>query len=128
MANKLNGPAIVFKNAKYPNIPKSFNVDELTADDIKKLAAHMASPVRGSTPSPFVGIDYHDYTSANGQKYRFFLKKVNGSYDITVYSFRQNGSIKKIWRCLHKNIIDADSLPDDFKIYLNKFIKNIAFT
>jgi hypothetical protein len=128
MTNKLKGPAIPVTDAKQPNIPQAINYIHSISSNVKALAAAMHSPVRGSTPSPFIDATFYDYTCLDGQNYRFFLKKVNGCYLTTVYSLNSRGSIKKIETEFYPSIMDSKVLPDDFKTYLKKFITNIAFT
>ena len=51
--NKLKGPVVPIKAIKRPNIPYSLNINNLTSSELDELATKMASPVRGSTPSPY---------------------------------------------------------------------------
>jgi hypothetical protein len=131
MLNKSKSPAVVFKNAKAPNIPKVYELEaaELTSDEIASLAAHMYSPVRGSSPSPFAEtIDFYDYTDSSGQEYKFSLqKREDNLYDITIRILQTNLTEASIWRGNSKNIVHAASIPDELKNYINKFIKNITF-
>jgi len=127
MANKLKGSAIPIKDAKQPNILQAINAGDNVSDDIKALAVAMASPVRGSTSSPFVDATFYDYNCIDGKNYRFSIKKINGCYLIAVYSLTSIGSAIKIWRGFYPFIMDSKVLQDDFKTYLKKFITNIAF-
>lgn len=126
--NMLKDKPKVYSLGKYPNIPKE--IEDLISADPKKIAASMANPVRGSSPSPFTELIYNDYAGDNGTKYKFQIdqrEEYDKDYYITIFELRENAKIIKT-RGTNKAIQESSSFPDDFKNYLNKFIKNIIFT
>ena len=126
MKNRLKGPVKKCLTAKTPNIPRS-DMD-FTNTDLATIAASMSNPIRGSTPSPFADAQQFGYNASDGKEYKFVLEQSSSGLAITIY-YNSPGSVRKTLHGMQPKVMNGISdLPDDLKNYINKFIKNVAFT